>query len=195
MVVRGLLAPAVMAVLALTAGPALAQSPVSGSAQPGQAAPIRVLASAVVGQSSPGRDQEKLTYVVSADIDGHSILSLWNSSARWFHLDYAAPGRLGGKNLPTIISGKKWFPKWPSPGENRFCQCYSSTFSHVMPPIPNDVTHFSFTAVSCRDSCSGNYTDGLLVIDFNDDPSAGDAEYTVKIVFTVNGVLPGPTRV
>jgi hypothetical protein len=189
MVVRGLLAPVVMVGVALTGGPALAQSPVSGSAPPGPAAPMRVLAPAVGGQSSSGRDQEKVTYVVSADIDGHSILTLQGKTARWFHLDFAAPGRHGGKNLPTIINGANWFPKWPQPGENRDCHCHSSTFRHVTPPVPqNDVTHSSFQAVSCRDTCSASYSNGALVIDFNDDPSPSDAEYTVKIILTVNGV-------
>ncbi len=52
MVVRGLVALAAIAGLALTAGPAYAQSPVSGGASHGLAAPIRVPDSAAVGQSS-----------------------------------------------------------------------------------------------------------------------------------------------
>ena len=183
MVVRGLLAPVAMASLALTAGPAYAQSPVSGGAQHGLAAPIRVPSSAVVGQSPSHRD--RVTYVVRADIDGHSRLTLSGRSARWFHIDFAAPGRHNGKNEPTIINGTKWFPRWPHPGENRDCHCHSSTFKKVMPRVPLKADGFFFKAVSCRDSCSVRYSDSVLVIDFNDNPSPSDVWYEVKITLTV----------
>jgi hypothetical protein len=183
MVVRGLVALAAMAGLALTAGPAYAQSPVSGGARHGLAAPIRVLGSAAVGQSSLHRD--RFTFVVRADIDGHSILTIRGRSARWFHIAYAAPGRHSGKNKPTIINGTKWFPKWPHPGENRDCRCHSSTFKKVKPRVPLHVVAVYVKAVSCRDSCSVSYSDGALVVDFNDNPSASDAWYEVKVTLTV----------
>jgi hypothetical protein len=184
MMVRGLLIVVVMIGLALTAGPAYAQSRVAGGLRSGLAAPIRVQASAIAGQSSLDRHQVTATYVVKADIDGHSILTLWGRSARWFHISYAAPGRHNGMNDPTIINGTKWFPTWPHPGENRFCHCHSSTFKNVMPPVPKMANSFFFEAVSCRDTCSGKYSHGVLVIDFNDNRSPGDAWYTVKITLT-----------
>jgi hypothetical protein len=182
-VVRGLLLAAAMAGLALTAGPAYAQFPVSSGVRHGPTAPIRMLASAVVGQS-PLHRRDKVTYVVRADIDGHSILTLSGKSARWFHIDFAAPGRHFGKNEPTIINGTKWFPTWPQPGENRDCHCFSSTFTNVMPRVPKKAVVVSFKAVSCRDSCSIKYSDGALVIDFNDNPSSSDAWYEVKVTLT-----------
>lgn len=183
MVARALLAAITIAGLALTTGPAYAQSPASGGAQNGLAAPIRISASAVVGQSPSGR--HKVTYVVRADIDGHSRLILSGRSARWFHIDFAAPGRHEGKNNPTIINGTKWFPMWPHTGENRDCHCHSSTFRKVMPRVPQKADGFFFKAVSCRDSCSVGYSDGVLVVDFNDNPSFGDVWYKVKITLTV----------
>jgi hypothetical protein len=184
MMVRGLLTVVVMIGLALTAGPAYAQSRVSGGLRSGLAAPIRVQASAIAGQSPLDHHEVTATYVVKADIDGHSILTLWGRSARWFHISYAAPGRHNGMNDPTIINGMKWFPTWPHPGENYNCHCHSSTFRNVMPPVPKMANSFFFEAVSCRDTCSGKYSDGVLVIDFNDNPSPGDAWYTVKITLT-----------
>jgi hypothetical protein len=188
--VRGLLSAAAMAGLALAAGPAYAQVPVSGGAPHGLTAPIRLLASATVGQSAVHR-RDMVTYVVRADIDGHSILTLSGKYARWFHLDFAAPGRHSGKNEPTIINGTKWFPTWPQPGENRDCHCFSSTFTNVMPRVPKKAVVVSFKAVSCRDFCSIRYSHGALVIDFNDDPSSSDAWYVVKVTLTrhMAGVL------
>jgi len=126
------------------------------------------------------RIMHEFTYDVRADIDGHSQLTLSGNSARWYHTDFAAPGRLKGKDEPTTINGTSWFPVWPQPGENRDCDCYSSTFENVVPKIPSNAV-LTFKAVSCRDSCSATYHDGALVIDFNDDPSGGDAWYEVKV--------------
>jgi hypothetical protein len=159
MVARGLLlVVATLAGAAFTAGPAYAQSPASGGAR-----------------------HASVTYDVRADIDGHSKLTLWAGSAQWHHFDYAAPGRENGKNDPTIINGVKWFPTWPHAGENRDCDCYSNKFRKVTPRVPKNGIIFSFQEVSCRDSCSATFSKGALVIDFNDDPSLGDAWYEVKI--------------
>lgn len=155
----GLIVPFAILTLAMTAVPASARSSVTG-----------------------GELVEKtVTYDVRADIDGHSILSISGNSAKWHHLDFAAPGRLGGENEPTIINGAKWFPVWPHPGENRDCHCSSNTFKNVMPPLPSAAVLTFVQAVSCRDSCSVSYDDGTLVIDFNDDPSPSDAWYEVKV--------------
>jgi hypothetical protein len=185
MVVRWVLAPVVMAGLALTAGPAYAQSPVSGGVPHGLAAPSRVLAPAVVGQSP--RVRHRVTYRVRADIDGHSRLTLSGKSARWFHIRYAAPGRHNGKHNPTVINGTKWFPRWPHPGANYNCRCHSSTFKKVVPRVPLKAVGFSFKAVNCRDTCSARYANGALVIDFNDNPSPSDVWYKVKVTLTRPG--------
>jgi len=144
----------------------------------------RVLAQAAASQ--PVSDVERLTWVVRADIDGHSRLTLSGRSARWFHIKNAAPGRHNGKNEPTIINGTKWFPVWPHPGENRDCRCHSRAFDNVRPRVPLTAVAVFFKAVSCRDSCSVRYSDGALVIDFNDNPSPSDAWYEVKITLAVD---------
>ena len=167
MALRGLIVPSAILTLALTTGPASALSTVPGGELTGHT----------------------VTYDVRADIDGHSELILSGNSAKWYHIDFAAPGRLGGKNEPTIINGTEWFPVWPQPGENRDCGCYSSTFNNVVPSLPGDAVLTSFQAVSCLDSCSATYDDGTLVIDFNDDPHPGDASYEVKVTLSSSGPI------
>jgi hypothetical protein len=162
MVVRGVFALVVLAPLVLTAGPALAQS-------------------------SLHSDQVTVSYLVRADIDGHSNLILSGQSAQWYNFDYAVPGRHMGKNNPTIINGTKWYPKWPPLTPNGNCnKCHSSIFTNVMPPVPQEVDAFYFRALSCRDHCSARYSDGVLVLGFNDNPSPGDAWYEVKVFLTTS---------
>lgn len=158
MAARGLMVPFAILMLALVAGPASARSTVPAGGE---------------------WIMHEVTYDVRADIDGHSELTLSGNSAKWHHTDYAAPGRSGAE--PTIINGTRWFPVWPHPGENRDCDCYSSTFENVVPKLPSNAVLTSVQAVSCRDSCSVTYHHGTLVIDFNDDPSGGDAWYEVKV--------------
>lgn len=168
--------PSAGAVRRLLLNPAVVTGLILALAAGGKAAAV-----GNVSHSPSDRDPDSVTYVVQADIDGHSQLTISGRSARWFHIDFAAPGRHNGQNNPTIINGIKWFPGWPQPGENRDCHCHSSTFRNVRPRVPLQADGFSVEAVSCRDSCSASYSDGVLVIDFNDDPSASDAWYTVRI--------------
>ena len=59
---------------------------------------------------------------------------------RWFHYDWAAPGRLGGANFPTRVNDVNGYPDWPDvpDPENRFCNCQSTTAEHFMPLWPFD---------------------------------------------------------
>src|SRR5438309_2122593 len=50
---------------------------------------------------------------VRAYIDGRSRLRLQGNTVQWLHLEWAAPGKHGGLNKPTVINGKEWFPEWP----------------------------------------------------------------------------------
>ena len=79
---------------------------------------------------------------------------LTGGTARWHHIAFAAPGVHDGQDNPTIINGTSWFPIWPQPGENRDCNCHSSTFTGLTPPVPLGVLASSVVKVSCRDSCS-----------------------------------------
>jgi len=184
-VTRGLLTTAVVAGLALssgsalTAGPAYAQPPTSAGSS------VRPTAQAGPrGQSDPATFT-LVTYDVRADIDGHSLLTLTGNSATWYNIEFAAPGVHNGQDNPTIINSVSWYPTWPHPGENRDCHCHSSTFSGVAPPVPINAIAVSYTPVSCRDSCSATYSDGTIVIDFNDDPSGSDAWYEIQVTLWV----------
>lgn len=161
MVVRGLFALVVLMPLVLTAGPAYAQSSLHSG-------------------------QVTVSYLVRADIDGHSNLILSGHSARWYNFTFAVPGRHNGMNDPTIINGVKWFPQWPPLGPDEHCQCYSSTFTHLMPPVPQEIDGFYFRALSCRDHCSARYSDGVLTLGFNDNSIGSDAWYEVRIFLTTS---------
>jgi hypothetical protein len=176
-------APVLVAGLALTGGPAQAASGGSGGVRPGLAAPARVPAPAAASRAG---GTAAVTYVVRAYIDGHSRLTLRDGTARWYQLEFDAPGRWGGKNLPTIINGTKWFPQWPQPGLNQNCDCHSRPFYHLTPPVPAQADAFFVHAVRCRDTCSARYADGVLCINFNDDPSPGPAWYQVKVILAVD---------
>lgn len=80
------------------------------------------------------------TLRIEAYVDGRSQLRIAGSTLQWYHLTQAAPGRWLFAVEPTIINGVQWFPVWPDvpDAENRFCQCFSSTFAGVFPPLPAD---------------------------------------------------------
>ena len=107
------------AAMAFTAGAAHAQPPAAGHAPASRAKALALV-----------------SYDVRADIDGHSRLILTGGTARWHHIAFAAPGVHAGQNNPTVINGTSWFPVWPHPGENTDCNCNSSTFTGLTPPVP-----------------------------------------------------------
>jgi hypothetical protein len=165
---RGLTVIAALIAGTLTAGAAHASPQAAGGTRHAPAGTGRALT-------------QVATYDVRADIDGHSLLTLTSDTARWYQIAFAAPGVHNGQNNPTIINGIQWFPIWPHPGENRDCHCHSSTFTGLTPPVPMDALATYVVKVSCRDSCSATYSDGTLVLDFNDDPSGSDAWYEIKV--------------
>lgn len=141
----------------------------------------RAVAASSVGHSPSDSSRATATFTVQADIDGVSQLILTGKTARWFQIDDAAPGVHNGQNNPTIINGVQWFPKWPKPGENRNCHCYSSTYTNLQPRVPAVATGVFVKAVTCRDICSASYSDGRVVITFNDNRTGSDAWYTVLV--------------
>jgi outer membrane protein assembly factor BamB len=199
-VVAGLLlAPAMMAGLALTAGPAHAQYPVSGGARarPAMMAGLALTAGPAHAQypvSGGARDsahasqpakyrRAKVTYVVRAFITGHNKLTLAGRKARWYNVDGEAPVR-----YPTFINGVRWRPSWPSPAGYYDCKCYSSTFRKVKPRVPKKAVISSFKKVACRDICSARFSHDALVVDFKDD--AGGAGYKVRVTLSFEQRVP-----
>jgi hypothetical protein len=136
----------------------------------------------------PGPNQIQLH--VEAFIDGRSQLILKGNTAQWHHIEAAAPGRWFDHNDSTIINASTWFPTWPDvpTKENRDCNCFSSLFAGVSPPLPASAVTIDVSLIDSPGStqvvqtpaASNNYT---LIIDFND-PGAGQHWYRLNIFAT-----------
>jgi hypothetical protein len=165
---------------------------------------------------------DTLTYDINALIDGRDLLIIQGNTLQWHHLDYAAVGRYGGQNLPTVVSSTddgatvlnkyQWIPTWPlpPPDEIRF-EAYSSVFSGLAPALPTTgrlgitVAPVDAGGSWClsepgRDTCGSvsifqfpDTTNGnTAIVDFNDDPIGGAAFYTVQISVDTGGSVPEP---
>ena len=122
-----------------------------------------------------------VTYDIRADIDGHSQLVLSGTSAYWHQIGFAAPGTHNGQDYPTVINGTSWCPAWRRAGQNYSCGCDSNAFQGVSTAVPSNAATTTYKAISCRDSCSATYRSGVLTVDFNDDPTLGDAWYEIQV--------------
>lgn len=49
--------------------------------------------------------------------------------AHWLNVKGAAPGLWRDAGQPTVVDGVAWQPMWPTTGENRDCNCTSSTLT------------------------------------------------------------------
>jgi hypothetical protein len=125
---------------------------------------------------------------VEADIDGKSNLIVKGTNVHWHHYEYAAPGREGGTNLPTVLDTVNWQPVWPDQptAENRYCNCDSSTYSQLTIGVPrapstttlsNIVKRVSITVVK-EPSFANDYT---LELELNDVGASGSSTYKVDI--------------
>jgi RNA polymerase sigma factor (sigma-70 family) len=124
---------------------------------------------------------------VKAFIDGRSFLKIRGNTVQWYHQEFAAPGRLGGQNRPTVINGKDWLPEWPDLGEeNREYQGVSSKYEDLAPPLPAAEVAVSIVPVRVRGKVTvvqqptpdNQYT---ATVDFDDGPLGGAADYVVDI--------------
>jgi hypothetical protein len=126
---------------------------------------------------------------------------------QWDHLDYAAVGRFGGANEPTIISTTRngspiltnynWYPDWPEPppAEIRY-PAYSSIFTGLIPSFPLQEYSVILDVISARyrlsiyslPSAANGYA---LTLDFNDDPPAQAAWYEAKVTIDTSGTGTG----
>jgi hypothetical protein len=149
------------------------------------------------------------TITVKALIDGRSWLVLHGNTAQWYQIDYAAPGRWADHNDPTIINGKTWFPTWPDvpDDDNYSCNCYSSVFRGVTPPLPAGNFDARINWIDTRGavyfmqepSADNDYT---LIVEFNDDYLDGAAMYEIQLditpvstrTFTISAVIDGRSQ-
>jgi hypothetical protein len=141
------------------------------------------------GSSTIDAAPEAVTLEVRATIDGTSRLILGGNVAQWEHMLHVAPGRLNGSTMPTQLIGVDWFPAWPDQptAENRDCECVSTTFTQMSPPIPRSPMEITITRVQTRDTVQIIQSPGPLngyttIIEFDDD-ALGDAEYIISIEF------------
>lgn len=125
-------------------------------------------------------------------IDGRSRLVLDDSTARWDHFDFAAPGRLdcniGAAIQPTTIDGFDWFPVWPDVPdcENRDCGCSSDTYTGLLPAIPDAEVFVALNVIVARGpvtlvevpQAANGYR---VVIEFDDNGFNGADWYEIEI--------------
>ena len=125
---------------------------------------------------------------VEALIDGKSQLELRLNTVRWHHFDYAAPGRIGGLNVPTVINGAEWYPAWEGATYN--CNgCWSDVFVGVTPSVPWGDRTISLTRIRGRsDPQIMQYpmpsNDFTLVVEFDDNLAPGADSVIVEIAYT-----------
>jgi hypothetical protein len=131
--------------------------------------------------------KDKLT--IEAFIDGRSRLVVRRQTAYWQHLDFAAPGRWGFRNLPTVINGEEWFPRWPDvpDAENRFCACVSSAFTRVKPALDDKSTTVALRVRQGRGVVTiveqpSKENDYAVVLEFDDNPLEGAATYRIELI-------------
>jgi hypothetical protein len=125
---------------------------------------------------------------LEAAIDGRSQLRLAGTTVQWLHLEFAAPGRHDGDDLPTLIDGIAWFPTWPDDpdAENRDCACTSEIAELLDPPLPQVASLATLTEVEVRNlaavveqpSAANGFT---TVVELDDTGEAGSETYVVLV--------------
>ena len=100
--------------------------------------PVEVVVEREVVREAPVSSHGASRLHLKAHIDGRTHLIVRGDSVQWLQLDYAAPGREGFVDFPTVVNGFDWMPQWPDQpdGENRDCYCTSSSFQGLNPPMP-----------------------------------------------------------
>jgi hypothetical protein len=135
---------------------------------------------------------------ISSYIDGRSLLIIRTNTVQWHHLDYAAPGRHGFVNLPTIINGIEWYPEWPDvPDQENRRECFSSIYEDLDPALPKEEVEVELKIIQARHSISiaehpsidNDYT---LIIDFDNDPVGGATWYECELIINVTQPSPQP---
>ena len=146
-------------------------------------------APATTPATAPATQPWKGTVHVQALIDGRSQLMVRGNTVRWYHLEFAAPGRHAGANEPTVINGAQWMPEWPDVDwENRQVNTFSSFYEQLDPPLPQVAVKAEVKVLHGRGhvlvyqqpSPDNDYT---LIIEFDDNESAGSEQYDVEIAY------------
>jgi hypothetical protein len=158
--------------------------------------------------NSPIVEQSIKTITVEALIDGRSQLILDGNTSQWLQLDFAAPGRWGGRNDPTLINGKEWFPVWPDvPDANNYsCNCYSSIFKGVTPALSSSNIAVELKVIQGRGNVQIIQMPAgkghPLIVEFDDDAFDGPATYQIELILghktnqtvTVDALIDGKSQ-
>lgn len=136
---------------------------------------------------------------VRAWIDGESELHIKGNTARWHHIDAAAPGREGcpAINEPTILGPASWFPEWPDNKEgcrNQDCNCDSSSFPNLCAALPAIEQQVDMVVDRARDSVEimqqpSAKNEYELIVRY-DDPSSSADWYDVTLRFACEKLCP-----
>jgi hypothetical protein len=134
---------------------------------------------------------EAVSVTVRALIDGRSRLSLQGNTARWQNLEFAAPGKHGGRDEPTTINGVPWHPLWEDSDLNPEGRekSMSDAFDRLTPPLPKAIMDVTLTKIRCRENATivqqpAPDNDFTTIVEFDDTHSGGPAWYEVKLTFT-----------
>jgi RNA polymerase sigma factor (sigma-70 family) len=142
--------------------------------------------------TGPSTQPVEMTVTVRAYVDGRSRLSLKGNTASWQNFEYAAPGKMGGHNDPTIINGVRWIPTWEdsdvSP-EVRLAKSKSDTFNQVEPAVAAAAMVVTVEKIRCRENASvvqqpSAENDFTTIVEFDDSRTGGADWYELKLTFS-----------
>lgn len=129
---------------------------------------------------------------IVAYVDGRDQLIIQGNTLQWHHFDYAAVGRVDGRNFPTFIerpegAGPVWYPQWPypPPDEIRF-EAYSSVSRDLTPPLPAEDRQWHVTKrlgrgpvrIVQQPSATNSYE---LIVEFADNEPLGGTLYLIDL--------------
>jgi len=134
---------------------------------------------------------------ITAYIDGRDRLIIRGGTMQWDHLDWAAVGRHGGLNEPTIITttsrgqtildGVEWVPQWSAepPDEIRSPEI-SSVFTGLVPLLDAGIQTVELEVLSARrevwiveqPSAANDYA---VIVEFNDNMAIAADWYTIRL--------------
>jgi hypothetical protein len=89
------------------------------------------------GQSLPPSKSSVNSITIEANITGGSELHITPTGIYWVEHGLDKPGKSNGGNLPTVVNGKEWLPKWANPAQ--------ASGDDTSEPYPLDIGPAEFT--------------------------------------------------
>ena len=142
-------------------------------------------------------EMRSMTIDIQALIDGRDLLIVKGNTLQWHHTDWAAVGRHGGGDQPTIITTTSngivqmnafnWIPGWPEPAPAGInYEAYSSVLTNYFPALPwsgmtvtlNRITSRDTTTIYQMPAAGNDYT---LIFEFDDIDVLGSTWYHISV--------------